>query len=147
MARERIDVEVNMSDAPTKRALMTRVGTLQGLYALDLRPIRPTRSQQQNRFWWGVLVKSFVDFNREQNIPCRSENVSMMFKRECGGLTDPVYNPKTGELVSEEFRSTTDYSVEDMSGLIERTIEWLSSNAGIEIPEGLRPQRQEGVTA
>ena len=135
MARERIDVELNLSDPNTKRNLMVRIGSLSGPYALDLRPIRPTRSQQQNRFYWGVLVESFRQAQADQGVYPSSELVSTLFKVKCGGLVERMFSKTTGELLVEDFRSTTTYSVDEMSEYLERVIAYLATEHNIVVPE------------
>lgn len=142
MARLKIDNLMNMDDRPTKRALMQAVGTLQGMYDVMLRPCNPTRSHQQNAFYWGVVAKSFQDFLAQQGESYTKEQIHQLIAVKNAPVD--VVNPMTGEVMGTVARSTSQMSIEEFSEFTERAMAWLSEMFGIEFAG---PGLTEPVTA
>jgi len=57
---------LNLSDASVKRELMSRIGALRGLYDVEIKPRKRTRSLDQNAYYWTAVVQVFTDWLREE---------------------------------------------------------------------------------
>lgn len=132
-SRERINLDVNLSDAASKRRLLTAIAPLQGMYALDLKPIRPTRSSQANRFYWSCVIGSFRDFLRAQGQPFTSEDCHEFLK--CKFLLQSLVNHDTGEIVGRAPRSTASLDTSDFTEYVDNCIVWLADTFGIVVPD------------
>lgn len=130
MPRLKIDNLMNMDDRPTKRALMQAIGTLQGMYDVLLKPCNPTRSHQQNRFYWGAVVKAFQDYLAQQGESYTKEQCHQLIAIK--HAAQDVVNPTTGEIIGTIARSTSAMSIEEFSEYTERAMAWLSEMFGIE---------------
>lgn len=132
MSRPCIDEYVNLSDAQTKRSLMNSIGPLTGLYDVSLKPRRPTRSAQQNRYLWGVVYKTFQKFLEAQGEHLTSEEVH----RLCGAkfLRRSIVNHDSGEVIGETITSTTSLSTVEFGEYLDKVIAWLGEQFGIVVP-------------
>lgn len=143
MAREKYSQMVNLDEPTVARLVMSEIGRRKGWHKITIDPKRPTRSLQQNAFFWGVLVETFVATYREQNVHYSKELVSKLFKVKAGGLTVEEYDPLTGELLDEDFLSTADYSVPEMSDFIDRVMAYLLTDHRIVVPDACGLSRPE----
>lgn len=103
---------------------------------LVVREKRPIRSQQANRYWWGVVIPLIADSLGYQ--PHEHEAVHDAVVRQIAGLR-PDSDPRLQIRVS-----THDMDKEDFGLLIEQTIIWAATDLGIAIPD---PQSAEGKAA
>lgn len=76
---------------------------------------RKTRSNQQNKLYWGVILKTISDYTGE-SIDDLHQHFKNKFLR---------YTGKSGKLNS--CKSTTKLSTDEFSQYIERIIEWAAS--------------------
>lgn len=124
----------NFDNAADKRMVLRRIGTLSGLWRLELMPYRARRTDAQNRYYWGVLVAAFRDYLNQQDYEItRAEQVHELLK--CKLLTVDVANPATGEIIGQRVRSTTELSVEEFTDYVERARAWLLDFFGIIVPD------------
>lgn len=57
---------LNLSDVAVKRELMSRIGALRGLYDVEIKARKRTRSLDQNSYYWVAVVQPFTDWLREE---------------------------------------------------------------------------------
>jgi len=137
MARTHIDQLCNLSDRPTKQRLMAQIGSLDGLYEVDIRPTVERHSDRQRGYFHAGVLKTFHAFINQPGVgdgrhrsmaQCKDILVAEAFG------TAPVIHPLTGEMMSQWDRpSTKDFTIEQYSELIEKSIAWLAG-FGIEVP-------------
>lgn len=60
-------VVLNMDDIDAKRALMSRVGALKGLWEVTLKARKKTRSLDANRYYWAAVVTPWLAWLRESD--------------------------------------------------------------------------------
>lgn len=56
---------VDLSDMNVKRALMSKIGALQGLHEVSIKPRKRTRSLDQNSYYFAAVATPFRDWLRE----------------------------------------------------------------------------------
>ncbi len=126
-------VDFGSPEAPAadiKRRLCAFVGRLQGPYEVEFRPRRNTRSLQQNRAYWALVVEPFFEFLREQDYEISSRDMAHELLR-AKLLTVDVTNPETGEVIGSRVRSTTELSTEEFSRYFDDCRHWLLDFFGI----------------
>lgn len=140
MQRELIEQFVDLGNAEVKRALMRTIGTLTGPYDVTLKPRRATRSNQQSRYYFGVVVRSFTDFLKDQGQQVSTEEAHDLLKAKF--LSRELVNLDTGEPIGATLRSLTELDVNEMARFIDSCIRWLEEVFGIVVPQ----PDQDGIT-
>lgn len=137
MSREAFDNFVDLGAKPTKARLHRFIDAADGWHRVTLEPKRLTRSQQQNRTYWGFCVAPLAMKLMEQSErPLRPETAKAMahfvLACECLGF-DEVPHPVTGELIREPW-STAKLDVPAFSEFYERVCCYLAE-MGIVVAE------------
>ncbi len=116
---------VNLSDQAVKRQLMSQIGRLSGPHEILIKRVRPTRSLNQNRYYFAAVCTPFRDWLREiyGDSAITTEQAHEMLKVKILGL-DEKEIPETGEKLALIPRSKT-LDVEQFEGYIEKATEWL----------------------
>lgn len=57
---------LNFDDIKEKRSLMSRIGTLKGLWEVTLKPRKRTRTLDQNAYYWSAVVTPWLEWLREE---------------------------------------------------------------------------------
>ena len=117
-----------------KREIIASIGTLAGVYEVTIEPRRETRSNQQNRYFHGVIVEMFHAFLKEQDFEHNSREAAKGFLKAKLLLQDLV-DPATGEVIGRRVRSTAELTTEEMTDFIERARTWLADFFGIIVPD------------
>lgn len=119
---------LNMDDLTIKRQVMSKIGTLQGVWEMTLTRRRFNRSLNQNSYYWVAVVAPFVEWlHDEWGESIEPEQAHEMLKqkilgvkyKEIGGQA-VVITPTSHNLDTAEF---TDY--------IEKCAAWLAEFCGI----------------
>lgn len=89
------------------------------------------RSNQQNRYYFGVVLKEIqlrlMELGTDTDIETLHEWCKLKFN------TDKVVVPETAEVI-EIGKSTTEFNKEEFAEYVERIIEWSASSLSIYIP-------------
>lgn len=134
MAREKLATIIDLDNTDNKRRLMLQIGTLRGVYEVDIQPRRLTRSLAQNRYWWAVVCQSFSDFLKEQDYEaCSLEMGHEILKAKF--LMVPLVDPTTGEVIAHRVRSTTELTTAEFSEFMDNARAWLQDFFGIITPD------------
>lgn len=141
MARPDIHRDVDLSNSTAKRELMSEVGRFGGLYAVTIKPIRPTRSSQQNRYFHGVICRAFREFMASQGQHFTHEQV-YQFLRDRFIPRAPVLDITTGEVIDYMPASTAALDVPAFAEFLTAVLEWMEDTFGIIVPEPI-PERSE----
>lgn len=122
---------VNMDDIEAKRRLMSKIGTLKGLYDVTLRPRKRTRSLNQNAYYFAALVTPWTEWLREQSgdPSITSEQAHIELKRAVLG-TKEIVNKETGDVI-ELTRTSRNLDTAEFSEFIEGAARFLAEFAGI----------------
>jgi hypothetical protein len=129
-----------MSDRESKRDLLLRLGSLQGEHRITICKHRRRRTDAQNRYYHGCIVRSFHDFLQEQGETYTHDEVHQILAAKF--LRVGVPDPRTGEQIAERVRSTTTLNIVEFGNYIESCIAWLADMFGIACPD---PQIYAGV--
>lgn len=133
MPRNAINSMVNLTDTTAKRDLMARLGRLTGLYEVRVEPRRETRTTQQNRYYFGVVVRSFCEYMADQGQPIPTLEAHGFLKRKF--LPLDLVNPVTGEVMDTIADTSHDKDIAAFAAYIDQCIHWLGTTFGIVVPD------------
>lgn len=106
-----------------RRAVQYITG-LNGVYEIEIREYTKKRSNPQNAFYWGVVLKVFGDFMGES-----PENLHLLFRQRLLGCeTKTIQGTEITEL-----KSTTSLTTKEFTDYIDK-IRFTASEMGCEIP-------------
>lgn len=122
---------LNLDDASVKRGLMIEIGALRGLWDVELKQRKLTRSLDQNSFWFVGVVTPFREWLRENygDPTIDLEQAHEMLKWKILGPKELV-DKETGEILRLPPRSKT-LTTAEFADMIERASDWLASFCGI----------------
>lgn len=122
---------VNLSDREVKRKLMSEIGRLSGPHEILIKKVRPTRSLNQNRYYFAAVCTPFRDWLREiyGDNAITTEQAHEMLKVKILGL-DEREIPETGEKLALIPQSKT-LNVEEFEEYIEKATAWVADFCGI----------------
>lgn len=124
---------LNFDDLQTKRQFMQGVQQLTGLWEVQMKPRRFTRSLSQNAYWWCAVVNPFCNWLRNEwaDSSIEPEQAHEMLKRKILGTKDLV-NKKTGEVI-EITPSSRTLDSKEFGELIDKSAAWLAEFCGLVI--------------
>lgn len=131
MAREQIDISIDLGNPENKRRVMSFIGTARGLYNVSITPTRSLRSLQANRYYHGVVVKCFADFLRDQGEGASNDDCHEMLKFKF--LRRSIVDKATGEVI-EFTPSTAKLDKAEFSRYVDLCAAWLKDFFGILLP-------------
>lgn len=122
---------LNMDDIRVKRDLMSRIGTLKGLWEFKLKPRKRTRSLDQNAYYWAAVVTPWLAWLREAEGTdfIDKEQAHEALKAAVLGVKT-VANKQTGVCVEVPPR-TRRMQTDEFSDYVERCIKFLAEFCGI----------------
>ena len=124
---------LNLSDAETKRKLYAAIAPLTGLHEVAIKPVRATRRQCANRYYWGVVIKTWKDWLANQGQVCASETLHDMLKLKF--IPADVTDPRTGEVIGTVPGRSKTLSIQEFADYIDRCTEYLRDMFGIVVPD------------
>ena len=127
-----IDEIINMSESGSKRQVMSKIAPLQGLHEVMIKPVRGTRRQRANAFYFAAVVKPFQEFESAQGNHITRLEAHEMLKRQL--LPVNIVN-KHGEVIGTVGASSHDKSIPEFAAYVTRCKEWLFDMCGITCEE------------
>lgn len=131
---------VDMDDVPTKRQFMQAVQTMTGLWEIQMKQRRFTRSLNQNRYYWSAVVTPFTEWLRKEwgDNDVQLEQAHELLKHKILGARELV-NKKTGDVI-EITRSSRTLDTTEFGEFIDKAAAWLAEFTGIVVlaPEMFR---------
>lgn len=126
---------LNFDDVEIRRKVWTNIRTLRGLWELDLKRIRPTRSLKQNRYYFGCFVVPWRDWLRENygDPTITTEQAHDELKLAILG-PKKIKNQTTGATL-ELIPETHDKDTEEFNVYMEKAREFLARVAEITVLE------------
>lgn len=125
---------LNLNDAGVKRRLIDRISVLKGKYRFDVAQYRERRSDNQNRFLFGVVYPAVCAGMKEAwgetmtpdecHIYCKAKFTSR-----------PVVNRSTGQIEGYTFPTTRTMTTAEFAEYIEKIAAWAAEYLGVVIPE------------
>lgn len=134
MARESILTMLDFDAADSKRTLMSQIGTLKGMYEVEITPRRGTRSQKQNAWYWSCIVRAFWEYLRDQDWTIGAQDEAHEFLK-ARFLARMVIDKRTGEMIGRRVRSTTELTTDEMADYCERCRVFLSEFCNTIVPD------------
>lgn len=126
---------LNMDDLNEKRKLMSKIGTLKGLYEVSLKPRKRTRSLDQNAYYWSAFVTPWLEWLREtQGDPSLTKEQAHIVLKSAVLGTKTLVNPQTGEAI-EIPPNTRRMKTDEFSIYLDAAGKWLAEFAGIVVLE------------
>lgn len=134
MPRPAIKTIIDCDVPDNKRRLMSQIGTLSGLYRVDMEPARNVRSNRQNAYYWAAIVSAFAQFLTEQDYDITGPDEAHEFLK-ARFLAVTVTCRTTGEVIGRRVRSTTELDTAQFSEYCERCRAWLAEFFHIVVPD------------
>lgn len=114
----------NLNDRSVKTALMSTIGTMTGLWTITMKRRRPTRTLDQNKYYFVAVVTPLAEWMREE----WQEDVSVEQAHEI--LKNRMLEARQyGDIVIPP--STTKLQIDEFSKYVEDCARWLAENFGI----------------
>lgn len=138
---------VNMDNLTTKRRFMQKVQTMTGLWEIQMKPRRFTRSLSQNSYYWAAVVSPFTDWLRSEwgDNDISLEQAHEVLKEKVLG-TKELLNKQTGEVI-EITRSSKVLDTAEFCEFIDKAAAFLAEFAGIVvIPSEMYWEEKEKVS-
>jgi hypothetical protein len=131
MSRKEPAQVLNLDDIEVKRRLMSKIGSMTGLWDISLTPRKLTRSLNANAYYWAAIVGPWTEWLREQwgDPTISTEQAHIELKRAVLGVREKV-NENTGE-VMELTPTTHDMDQEQFGLYIENATVFLADFASI----------------
>lgn len=123
---------INFDDTQSKTRMMTALGALRGFHWVEVVKFRKGRTLKQNAWYWSCIVAGFGQFLRAQGEQYTNEDAHEMLKWKF--LRVSVINQKTGEVIGERIRSTTNLTTVQMVKYCEDCRNWLAE-FGVIVPD------------
>ena len=116
----------SQEDGDKKRLYLVLKNLQSGVYKVTLQKIKDSRSLNQNKYYWAVVVSVLAS-----EVGYFKDEMHMVLRRKFLGYTRT--NPITGE--QEMFaKSTTDLNTQEMEEYLEAIRVWAISELDIYIP-------------
>lgn len=121
---------LNLSDIVTKKRLISKIGTLQGLQEVSIRPRKLTRSLNANGYYWSALIVPWLNWLRAEwgDSSITAEQAHIELKKAVLGVREKVR--EDGE-VMELIPTTHDMDKETFGQYIESASRFLAEFASI----------------
>lgn len=122
---------VNMDNVSTKRRFMQKVQSMTGLWEIQMKPRRFTRSLSQNAYYWAAVVTPFTEWLRGEwgDSSVQLEQAHELLKTKVLGTRELV-NKKSGEVI-EITRSSKMLDTHEFGEFIDNAAAWLAEFTGI----------------
>ena len=106
-----------------------------GLIKITIEEYKPGRSNQQNRYYWKVLVGGIKQYMADAGSPVSAEAIHHYIKQElCPDLCEKQEEAVIfGKKYSYNNATTTNMSTEDFNQLCERVRGW-AAEQGLQLP-------------
>lgn len=130
--RQEIDTFANLDEPSVKRALMTSIASMHGLYEVSIKPKRDTRTTRANRYYFACVVQPFFEMLREQD-PQVIEKIQVHVELKRAILGTRIV--KVGGVTCRIVPTTHDMDTSQFHDYVDRARVWLSSSVGIETPD------------
>lgn len=134
---ETFDAYVCFENLAQKRQLWEYLKSLNGTNRVRITSARKgKRSGQQNRYYWGVIIKAFADYLYEDGTADSkleaAEIAHEYLKRRFNSMAVSMINKETGEEKIERLvKSTTKLSTKEFCDYVDRCRNWLKETLGI----------------
>lgn len=121
---------LNLSDVRAKKRLIAKIGTLQGLQEISIKPRKLTRSLNANAYYWSAIIQPWLEWLRDEwgDRSITAEQAHTELKRAVLGAKEKVRSD--GE-VMELIPTTHDMDKETFGQFIESASKFLAEFASI----------------
>lgn len=118
------DLIVNFDEIRERAGFSRTVKEWRGVKRITVREYRRTRTNRQNRFYWGPVLGAFVEYRQEQGEEYDTEMAHKFFGWKF--LRQQTTDTETGEVLGWTIRSTTKLNTAEMSEYVEKILAWLA---------------------
>lgn len=114
--------------------------------AVTVQPLEDQRSIQQNRYYWGFLLKHISEQAKVNGIGATPDGWNLFMKKEFLGYTfTKVKEPgKTRKTVRKELRSTRGLSVKKMAEYMQKIEAMAATDFGVQFPADINWENYRG---
>jgi hypothetical protein len=127
---------LNFSNLEDKRRFMSHVGTLQGLYEVQLKPRKRTRTLDQNSYYWAAYIPGWLEWYRRNEGDPTITGLDAHYALMAAVLPPvAIVNRETGEVVEGARHRSSKMTVEEFSVYLDKARMFLESFCGLVILE------------
>lgn len=107
-----------------------------------IKRLRSTRSSQQNRFYWGVVINVMRQAFKDIGYLLNTEETHTILKDKFMPYTDIV--TPDGEVISRKYKSTTELTKTEFGEYIDKISQFAAESLNVNIPQ---PNEQTALWA
>lgn len=122
---------LNLSDRETKRRLIAAVSAMQGIVEVTIKPVRMTRRQRANRFYFGCVVDPVQQYLTSQGQFINKLEAHDLIKMNV--LPKDVFDPRTHDLIGTIPGPSRGLSIPEFAEFTERAIHYVGDMFNIEV--------------
>lgn len=128
------DLVVNFDEDADKRKLWGVLRTLKGRHRVEVARYRPRRSDQQNKWYWGVIMPMAAHaLTESQGETFDPETAHQFFKALF--LSRPVVDRRSGELLTNIVGSSAVLDTARYTEYVEQVRQWMAEYLGVVVPD------------
>lgn len=135
-----VDYQGKISEPARNKLLQFMQGRKGQTIEITANEYRNTRSNQQNRYYWGVVVAMIRHALQETGTVASADEVHDFLKIEVGKMTKPIRSPSGNWVVVVD--STTRLKTDEFEQYIENCRAWAAEWLGVQIPLPNEPVQQ-----
>lgn len=145
MSQREPPLVLDLSDVESKRRLMSKIGSMQGLWEVTLKPRVAQRTLNQNSYYWSAFVHPFAEWLSEQwGETITTDQAHYELRKAVLGFREKV-NERTGE-VMELIPSSRKLDTKEFTEFLDKAAEFLARFCGIVVlPSDLFQLKQSGA--
>lgn len=128
-----LSYSIDFDSAPSLGELWNIFRSLRGRWRVTVKRDRAKRSTQQNRYYWGAVVRTFALWLKESQGDDWSEDDAHEILKDRFGFKREVIDPETGE-IKQVVRSTTTYSTAEFTEYCMKCERWMIQFCGTKLP-------------
>lgn len=130
-AVKELPMVLDMSDLTTKRQVMEKIRTMQGLWEIRLKPRRLTRTLSQNAYYFVAVCQPFAEWLKQEwaDNSISVDQAHELLKHKILG-TRELINKQTGEVI-EITRSSRALDTAEFGEFIDKAAAWLAEFCGL----------------
>jgi len=123
---------LDMNSLHNKQRLMSKIGTLRGIWEFQMRQRKRTRSLNANAYYWSAYIPAWLEWLREASGEpwITAEQAHDALVKRVLGVKD-IISKETGEILDEARPTTHDMDTAEFAEYLDRAAEFLASFCGI----------------
>lgn len=129
---------INFDDQSARLRVLKSIGSMRGLYRLEITKCRGQRTLQQNAYYWSVVVPSVKIGVEDVTGELQStEAIHEMLKQKF--LSKEVVHADTGKIIGSMTKSTEDLDITEFTVYLDQISQFARDYLNVEVPTSEEP--------